>query len=118
MSNQLQSMHDETQDTCKPGVYSLATFLLSCASLPRGEQSQEAEQASSQDDDAKGSKGFGFVNFETPEDAKAAVDALNGTDVEGKELFCGRAQKKSEREAALKQKCVFSSACEMLACCK
>jgi polyadenylate-binding protein len=73
--------------------------------LPRGEQSPEAEQASSQDDaDSKGSKGFGFVNFETPEDARAAVDALNGTEVEGKELFCGRAQKKSEREAALKQK--------------
>ena len=106
MINQLQSMDGQRQDTCKPGVYSLemAVSLLSCASLPRGEQSQEAEQASSQDDDAKGSKGFGFVNFETPEDAKAAVDALNGTDVEGKELFCGRAQKKSEREAALKQK--------------
>ena len=82
-----------------------ATSCLSFASLPRGEQSPEAEQAPSQDDDSKAStKGFGFVNFETPEDAKAAVDALNGTDVEGKELFCGRAQKKSEREAALKQK--------------
>ena len=50
------------------------------------------------------SKGFGFVNFDDAEGAHKAVEALNGTDVEGKELYAGRAQKKGEREAELKAK--------------
>lgn len=58
------------------------------------------------------SKGFGFVNYETPEAAKKAVEALNNTDTQlnnkdspnGKLLFVGRAQKKSEREAELRSK--------------
>lgn len=29
------------------------------------------------------SKGFGFVNFEQPEDAAKAVEALNGKDING-----------------------------------
>lgn len=82
-----------------------AVDLNASITLSRGEQSQEAEQAPSQEDDKEDkSKGFGFVNFEDADSARAAVDALNGQEVEGKELFCGRAQKKSEREAALKQK--------------
>ena len=51
------------------------------------------------------SKGFGFVNFEDADAAHKAVEALNGTDVDGKELYAGRAQKKGEREAELKAKC-------------
>lgn len=54
------------------------------------------------DDDT--SRGFGFVNFEDPDSAQAAVSALNGKEMEDKELYVGRAQKKSEREAALKQR--------------
>ena len=55
------------------------------------------------DEDGK-SRGFGFVNMETAEQAQAAVDALNGKDMGGeKELYVGRAQKKSEREAMLRQ---------------
>lgn len=50
------------------------------------------------------SKGFGFVNFEDAEAAAEAVEKNNGTLLEGKELWCGRAQKKSEREAELRQK--------------
>jgi polyadenylate-binding protein len=50
------------------------------------------------------SKGFGFVNFETAEAAKSAVDAINGKDINGKAVYVGRAQKKSEREAELKAK--------------
>ncbi len=56
-----------------------------------------------QDEEGK-SRGFGFVNFEDSDGAHAAVSALNGKDFSGKELFCGRAQKKSEREAELKAK--------------
>eukprot|EP00887_Chlorella_sp_A99_P002508 scaffold6.g2508.t1 len=55
------------------------------------------------DDEGK-SKGFGFVNFEAPEQAAAAVEALNGKEVAGRELFAGRAQKKAEREALLRAK--------------
>jgi len=55
------------------------------------------------DGDSK-SKGFGFVNFENAESAKRAVDAMNNKEVMGKTLFVGRAQKKSEREAELRQK--------------
>ncbi|CAN7097734.1 unnamed protein product [Brassica rapa subsp. narinosa] len=50
------------------------------------------------------SKGFGFVNFESSEDAAKAVEALNGKTFDDKEWFVGRAQKKSERENELKQK--------------
>lgn len=55
-------------------------------------------------DEAGTSKGFGFVNMETPEQAVDVVEALNGKELDGKEIFVGRAQKKSEREAMLRQK--------------
>ena len=51
-------------------------------------------------DDQK-SRGFGFVAFATSEAAKAAVDRLNDTEFQGKQLYVGRAQKKSERAMQL-----------------
>ncbi|GAB4839322.1 Polyadenylate-binding protein 8 [Ancistrocladus abbreviatus] len=55
--------------------------------------------------DADGkSKGFGFVNYESADDAAKAVDALNGNKFDDKEWYVGRAQKKSERELELKGK--------------
>ncbi|OWT37237.1 polyadenylate-binding protein, cytoplasmic and nuclear [Cryptococcus neoformans Bt1] len=54
--------------------------------------------------DEKGvSKGFGFVNYEHHESARKAVDELNEKEVNGKKLYAGRAQTKSEREAELKK---------------
>merc|ERR1712193_315689 len=50
------------------------------------------------------SKGLGFVSFDTPEEAQEACDELNGKDLEGKTMYCGRAQKKAERQAELKKK--------------
>merc|ERR1712008_471608 len=50
------------------------------------------------------SKGFGFVSFESPEEAMTACDELNGQDLDGKTVFVGRAQKKAERQAELKKK--------------
>jgi len=50
------------------------------------------------------SRGFGFVSFEEPEAAEKAVEQLNGFEVSGKILYCGRAQKKAERQAELKEK--------------
>merc|ERR1711963_1261587 len=49
-------------------------------------------------------RGFGFVSFEDPETAELAVTDLNGKEMGGKVLYCGRAQKKAERQAELKEK--------------
>merc|ERR1712018_448516 len=54
-------------------------------------------------DDGK-SKGFGFVSFESPEEAMNACEELNGQDLDGKTVFVGCAQKKAERQAELKKK--------------
>jgi len=55
-------------------------------------------------DEGNKSKGFGFVNYENYDDAKRAVDEMNGRDINGKALYCGRAQKKAERESELRAK--------------
>jgi polyadenylate-binding protein len=49
------------------------------------------------------SKGFGFVSFEQPESAVKAVEEMNGTDVAGRALYVGRAQKRHERQQELKR---------------
>ena len=55
-------------------------------------------------DDEGASKGFGFVNFEDADAAQRAVENINDKEIDGKAVFAGRAQKKSEREASLKAK--------------
>ncbi|XP_077587831.1 polyadenylate-binding protein 4 [Stigmatopora nigra] len=50
------------------------------------------------------SRGFGFVSYEKHEDANKAVEEMNGSDLNGKTVFVGRAQKKMERQAELKRK--------------
>ncbi|KAK7489429.1 hypothetical protein BaRGS_00019373 [Batillaria attramentaria] len=50
------------------------------------------------------SRGFGFVSFEDTESAEKAVMAINGMELNGKIIFAGRAQKKSERQAELKER--------------
>ncbi|XP_057438216.1 polyadenylate-binding protein 7 [Lotus japonicus] len=47
------------------------------------------------------SKGFGFVNYENPDDAKRALEAMNGSQLGSKILYVARAQKKAERERIL-----------------
>lgn len=56
--------------------------------------------------DANGkSRGFGFVNFQNPDDAATAVEKLNAyTHNDDKVWYVGRAQRKAEREAELKAK--------------
>ncbi|THU71384.1 hypothetical protein C4D60_Mb04t00830 [Musa balbisiana] len=48
------------------------------------------------------SRGFGFVDFESPEDAKNALENLNGSDLGSKSLYVGYAQKRSERDKLLR----------------
>ncbi|MCO5550294.1 hypothetical protein L7F22_003776 [Adiantum nelumboides] len=48
-------------------------------------------------------KGFGFVNFDNSDDAKSAVEAMNGAQLGSKILFVGRAQKRAEREQLLRR---------------
>ncbi|XP_027366152.1 polyadenylate-binding protein 3 [Abrus precatorius] len=51
------------------------------------------------------SRCFGFVNFQSPDSAAAAVERLNETTMnDDKVLYVGRAQRKAEREAELKAK--------------
>lgn len=50
------------------------------------------------------SRCFGFINFESPDDAARAVEELNGKKINDKEWYVGRAQKKSEREIELKRR--------------
>jgi polyadenylate-binding protein len=50
------------------------------------------------------SRGFGFVSYADHEPAMKAVDELNGTNVNGHVLYCGRAQKRKERQAELQRR--------------
>jgi len=49
-------------------------------------------------------KGFGFCSFESPEEAEAAVQNLNGYSIGDKQLYVGRFQKKHERLSEIKRK--------------
>ena len=53
-------------------------------------------------DDGK-SKEFGFVNYEQNEDARKAVEEMHEKEINGKQLYVGRAQKKAEREEELRR---------------
>eukprot|EP00535_Pseudo-nitzschia_heimii_P000736 CAMPEP_0197183400 /NCGR_PEP_ID=MMETSP1423-20130617/7797_1 /TAXON_ID=476441 /ORGANISM="Pseudo-nitzschia heimii, Strain UNC1101" /LENGTH=701 /DNA_ID=CAMNT_0042633979 /DNA_START=83 /DNA_END=2188 /DNA_ORIENTATION=- len=73
----------------------------------------EAEEAKADENENKiESLGFGFVNFVEHDSAAAAVEALNGKSytftIDGeeveRELYVGRAQKKSEREREMRAK--------------
>eukprot|EP00252_Welwitschia_mirabilis_P008073 TRINITY_DN19780_c0_g1_i3.p1 TRINITY_DN19780_c0_g1~~TRINITY_DN19780_c0_g1_i3.p1 ORF type:complete len:534 (-),score=139.16 TRINITY_DN19780_c0_g1_i3:1283-2812(-) len=46
------------------------------------------------------SKGHGFVQFDSGESAKEAIEKLNGQTLEGKEIFVGNFVRKTERTAA------------------
>ncbi|XP_047174630.1 polyadenylate-binding protein 7-like [Vigna umbellata] len=52
-------------------------------------------------DDNGLSKGFAFVNYDRPDDARKAMEAMNGSQFGSKNLYVARAQKKAEREQIL-----------------
>uniref|UniRef100_A0A7N0ZQ73 Polyadenylate-binding protein n=2 Tax=Kalanchoe fedtschenkoi TaxID=63787 RepID=A0A7N0ZQ73_KALFE len=66
-----------------------------------GEYGKLTSSVVMKDADGK-SKCFGFVNFQDPDAAARAVEALNGNKIDDKVWFVGKAQKKSEREQELK----------------
>lgn len=43
------------------------------------------------------SRGFGFVEMSTPEEAKAAIDALNGSQMDGRSLTVNEAKPQEPR---------------------
>lgn len=43
------------------------------------------------------SKGFGFVEFQNPEDAKKAIEEFNGKELNGRPLVVNEARAKEER---------------------
>jgi cold-inducible RNA-binding protein len=43
------------------------------------------------------SKGFGFAEFQTPEEAEKAIEALNGHEINGRALKVNKAQKRKPR---------------------
>jgi len=45
------------------------------------------------------SKGFGFVEYENDDEAKAAIDALNGQEFSGRALVVNEARPQTERPA-------------------
>jgi polyadenylate-binding protein len=68
-----------------------------------GEFGPVTSAALTTDEDGK-SKGFGFVNYENHESASKAVETMNEKEIDGKNIYVGRAQKKSEREEELRRK--------------
>ncbi len=50
------------------------------------------------DRDTGRSKGFGFVEMETDDEAKAAIDQLNGKELEGREIAVNEARPQQPRE--------------------
>ncbi|KAL5976609.1 hypothetical protein ACLOJK_020942 [Asimina triloba] len=49
------------------------------------------------------SRGFGFVSFDNPDDAKQAVETMNGMQLGSKYVYVARAQKKAERRQILRR---------------
>ncbi|XP_051880109.1 cold-inducible RNA-binding protein B-like [Pristis pectinata] len=41
------------------------------------------------------SRGFGFITFDNPEDAKDALQAMNGKSIDGRQIRVGHAEKKT-----------------------
>ena len=60
-------------------------------------------------DEAGVSRGFGFVQFEKPEEANQAITKLNGTEIEGKQVFVGPIILKKERLSGKTENDSFTS---------
>ncbi|XP_053436733.1 polyadenylate-binding protein 1-like isoform X2 [Nycticebus coucang] len=54
--------------------------------------------------DEKGSKGYGFVHFETQEAAEKAIEKMNGMRLNQRKVFVGQFKSRQKREAELRAK--------------
>lgn len=63
----------------------------------------EILSAAVQRDEQGKSKGFGFINYVSHVEAQRAVDEMNGKQIAGKDVYVGRAQKKTERLEELRR---------------
>ncbi|EXB75946.1 putative polyadenylate-binding protein [Morus notabilis] len=54
-------------------------------------------------DESGAPKGFGFVSFDNPDDARQAREEMNGTQLGSRVLYVARAQTKSERKQILRR---------------
>jgi len=91
----------------KKGVILMATKLF-VGSLPYSVDDDKLKEFFSQigdvasanvifDRDTGRSKGFGFVEMTSDDDAKKAVDQLNGSDMEGRSIVVNEARPREER---------------------
>jgi len=62
------------------------------------QQGQVKEAVVIKDKYTSRSRGFGFVEFESSEDAQKAMDALNDTEYEGRTLRINEAREKTDRD--------------------
>jgi polyadenylate-binding protein len=67
-----------------------------------GAVTSSALQADGKESKDTKSRGFGFINFASAEEAQAAVTGLHDQEFDGKKLYVARAQKKEERERELR----------------
>ncbi len=44
------------------------------------------------------SRGFAFVEYETEEEAKKAIETLNGTEIDGRKIFVSEARPQAPRD--------------------
>lgn len=75
---------DTTDDSLKTGFAAYGTVVSAAVIMDR---------------DSGRSKGFGFVEMETAEAAKAAIDALDGKEFEGRSIVVSIAKPREERPA-------------------
>lgn len=75
---------DTTDDSLKTGFATYGTVVSAAVIMDR---------------DSGRSKGFGFVEMETAEAAKAAIDALDGKEFEGRSIVVSIAKPREERPA-------------------
>ncbi|XP_072007579.1 polyadenylate-binding protein 1-like isoform X2 [Engystomops pustulosus] len=59
--------------------------------------------------DENGSKGYGFVHFQTQESAQQAIDSLNGMLLNEQKVFIGHFKSRKEREPELLTRAMFTN---------